>query len=184
MPIVWLLFFTFFVYPSKHDEENSIQSIKLILRTITTERKTNQEKLNHFRIDNCQDPKINWAQILTSHSQASIKFKFKEGCDLNGEINPQFIKPFKINLDLRNLFHFTTFQSDNQISAILERHPILKLEITNGLLKGLNSEVKFNANYSIRIKSSNEMTKAEYLEGEIIITEINSRKIKIIHKIK
>ena len=72
----------------------------------------------------------------------------------------------------------------NQISAILERDPIIKLDMKEGSLQGGQTLIKFEASYSVRIKSSENKTNIEHLGGEIIIKKINSKDVLIKKKIK
>jgi hypothetical protein len=164
-------------------EDQSARSIEEIISTLFVDKKGPKD-LSTFRIDRCQNSKIDWSQFLVPNKQTELEYNFKDGCDLEGVLTPHFYKPFVLDLKIRNLFQFTNIKSVNQISAILERDPIIKLDMKEGSLQGGQTLIKFEASYSVRIKSSENKTNIEHLGGEIIIKKINSKDVLIKKKIK
>jgi hypothetical protein len=159
-------------------EDQSVRSIEEIISTLFVDKKGPKD-LSTFRIDRCQNSKIDWSQFLVPNKQTELEYNFKDGCDLEGVLTPHFYKPFVLDLKIRNLFQFTNIKSVNQISAILERDPVIKLEMKDGALKGGESNLKFEANYSIRTKIVQNKLEIEHLGGEILISEINTKKVLI-----
>jgi hypothetical protein len=164
-------------------EDQSVRSIEKIISTLFVDKKGSKD-LSSFRIEKCQISKLDWSQFLVPTKKVNLEYNFKDGCDLQGILTPQFFKPFLMDLQLRNLFEFTNIKSVNQISAILERHPVIKLEMKDGSLNGEKSNIIFEANYSVRIKTIEKKTKIEHLGGEISILKINSKQVLIKKKIK
>jgi hypothetical protein len=181
MFILCFFLMTSFAFTSTF-ENQSLQSIEEIIRSFISEKKDSKDVIS-FRIDKCQKSTIHWSQFLQNNKRANLEYKFHDGCDLKGFFSPQIFKPFLLNLEIRNLFQFTNIKTMNQISAALERNPIMRLDMKDGTLKGSESILKFEANYSIRTKSINGRLELEHLGGEILISEINAKKVHIKKKI-
>ena len=113
-----------------------------------------------------------------------MTYTFKEGCDIEGELQPMILKPFFIDLKLKNLNSFNRLKAENKITAGLEEKPILFLEIRSAEMMGPKGVVKFEADYAVRIdplKKNNVIEKN--LGGEIRIKEIYGKSVSIKKKI-
>jgi hypothetical protein len=136
-----------------------------------------------FRVDSCEKHQMNWMNVLLRKQDARLSFSFREGCDIDGIIEPKFLEEFSANLNLRNLQNFTRIETMNTVSANLETKPILNLKMRQGRLKGPESTVFFEADYGLRINPSETKVLSENLGGELRILEINGRKVSLKRKI-
>jgi hypothetical protein len=163
------------------DAKRSIQSlIRPLMAGSAKKRPPGTEK---FRVDTCEKTKINWMKVLLMQESATLKYTFKEGCDIQGTITPKVLQPFDANLDLKNIDSYSRIETTNKITANLEVKPILNLEMRKGTLSGKKSIVKFEADYRVRISPMEKKTVAENLGGELRIFEINGKKVSIKEKI-
>jgi hypothetical protein len=183
MKFLLMLIFTLDAYASLEVEE-ARESIKALIRPLiagsSKQRPTGIEK---FRVDKCEDHKINWMNVLLKKEEAKIKFTWKPGCDIQGEVRPEILSPFPLVLELRHLQNYNHVKTTNKVTANLETSPILNLEMREGLLSGTKSRIKFEAHYSVRIAPHLGKAVSENLGGELRISEINGKKVSIKEKI-
>ncbi|WPU67091.1 hypothetical protein [Peredibacter starrii] len=163
------------------DAKRSIQ--ELIRPLIAGASKTRPKGTEKFRVDGCDKTKINWMNVLTMKEEASVTYKFKDGCDIQGTIKPKVFQTFPASLDLRNIQSYSKVESQNKITAMLEAKPILNLEMRAGHLTGKNAKVKFEADYRVQLNPMNKNPVEKNLGGELRITEINGKKASIKQKI-
>lgn len=184
-------FIFFFVFSSASLASNS-QDISYAKKTITglissllVQNKQNESKKTiSFRVDQCEKYKIDWTKMILAQEKVEFKYTFNEGCDLEGSFTPKFVTPFPINLMLKNLGPYKKVNSLAKIYANLETHPIINLEISEGILSGDDKNVSFDAKYKLRLNPlANEKNRLENLGGEILIKKIGSRTTKIKEKI-
>lgn len=141
------------------------------------------KKKNKFRVDSCQKEKINWSQILLSPmSEHPLYFKFATGCDVDGVIKLKAFETFPSDLKLRNLESFTALKSNNKFDISLEAKPVLTLHVLDGELSGKN-QVRFKANYRVRLNPTSKNGLNENLGGTITFTQINGKTVNITEKI-
>jgi hypothetical protein len=163
------------------DAKRSIEAlIQPLMAGSSKKRPVGTEK---FRVDKCEKYKINWMNVLLQREEARMKYTFKDGCDIQGMIQPKMLQEFPANLDIRNIQSFSRVETINKVTANLETKPILNLEMRQGVLKGMKSNVKFEADYSVRINPVGKKTVQENLGGELRISEINGKKVAIKEKI-
>lgn len=171
--------------PEKQTIEDAKRSVLSLIQPLMAGNSTKRPKgTEDFRVDGCDKKKINWIDVLFMRETATLDFKFKEGCDIQGTITPKVLQPFAANLDLRNLRSYSRIETQNTVSANLETKPILNLEMRDGVLSGKGDVVKFEADYRVRISPAEKKTLTENLGGELRISEINGKKVAIKQKIK
>lgn len=170
---------------SKEVQEAEI-SIKALLAPLIPGAAHNQSKeLRNFRVDKCEKHKINWMKVMTMQEKAVLKYSFKEGCDIEGTIEPKVFQKFPAKLKLRNLEHYNSIDSINKITASFESKPILMLNMTSGVLSGPKDKVKFEADYQVQIDPMTpKQPVASNKGGEIRISEVNGQAVNIKEKIK
>lgn len=143
------------------------------------------KELKDFRVDKCEKHKINWMKVMLMQEKALLKFTFKDGCDIEGTIEPKVFQDFPAKLKLRHLENYDSIQSINKITAGLETKPILFLNMTSGVLSGAKAKVKFEADYQVQIDPMNSKKPvANNQGGEIRISEVNGQATNIKEKIK
>ncbi len=170
-----------FATPEIEDAKRSVIAlIQPLMAGSATKRPKGTEE---FRVDGCDKKKINWMDVLLMRETATMDFKFKEGCDIQGSITPKVLSPFAANLDIRNVRSYSRIETQNTVTANLETKPILNLEMREGVLSGKKDIVKFEADYRVRISPVEKKTVAENLGGELRISEINGKKVSIKEKI-
>ncbi|WP_408096074.1 hypothetical protein ACJVC5_13610 [Peredibacter sp. HCB2-198] len=179
--IVLLISFTTKATTEVEDAKRSIQ--ELIRPLIAGASKTRPKGTEKFRVDGCDKTKINWMNVLMMKEKASVTYKFKEGCDIQGTIHPKVFQSFPAVLELRNIRSYNKVESQNKITAMLETKPILNLEMREGFLSGKTSKVKFEADYRVQLNPVNKNPVEKNLGGELRITEINGKKASIKQKI-
>lgn len=163
------------------DAKKSIKSlIQPLMASNSKKRPPGTEK---FRLDGCEQKKIDWTAILLMQESADLQYKFKPNCDIEGTISPRVFQAFPANLKLRNIQSFTNIATQNKITANLQTRPILKLEMRQGLLTGAKDNVKFEADYSLQINPTATNPVEKNLGGELRILEINGEKSQIKEKI-
>jgi hypothetical protein len=169
------------------EAEEAKKSIKALIEPILQkELKDPKTVLKDFSVEKCEKYKINWMNVILMRKEAALTYTFKPGCDIEGSINPTVLKPFPVDLKLKNLDHFNRLQSENKITGSLEAEPLLNMAIRSATLTGAKGVVKFEADYGVRInplKQKREMI-SENLGGEIRISEIYGKKVSIKEKIK
>lgn len=169
------------------EAEEAKKSIRALIEPILQkELKDPKTVLKDFSVAKCEKYKINWMNVILMRNEATMKYTFKPGCDIEGEINPTVIKPFPVDLKLKNLDHFNRLKSENKITASLEAKPVLNLAVRSATLTGARGIVKFEADYDVRIDPLKEKKDliSENIGGVIRITEIYGKKVSITEKIK
>lgn len=137
-----------------------------------------------FRVDGCEKHKVNWTDVLMMRKEVVLDYKFKEGCDIQGAIRPKVLESFPAELALRNLQNYNKINSENTVRMELEAKPILKLELRSGVLTGAKGQVKFEADYSVRMNPlSPKQPVDENKGGEIRISEVFGKKVNLREKI-
>ena len=137
-----------------------------------------------FKVNGCQHHKIDWMEVLMMKSSVALTYKFTNDCDIEGTIKPMVIKPFLAELKLRNLRSFELMKSENKITSTFETKPVMTMEILSGELIGKKENVKFTADYQVRINPLKEKDAIEENMGGVIkISEINGQKVNITEKI-
>lgn len=179
--LVFFLSFNVLAQSELEDAKRSIRS--LIAPLMAGSSKQRPKGTEKFRVDGCDKEKIDWLDVLLMRTTATLNFKFKEGCDIQGTIRPKVLQPFPAELDIRNIQSYSKIKTMNKVTANLETKPILNLEMREGLLSGKKSVVKFEADYSVRINPVQNKTVSENLGGEIRFSEINGKKVSIKEKI-
>jgi hypothetical protein len=166
------------------DIEDAKKSVLSLIRPLMAQNsKTAPKGTENFRVDGCDKKKIDWMKILLMRETATLDFKFKKNCDIQGSISPKVLQPFSAKLDIRNLRNYNQIQTENKITADLQNKPILNLEMRQGLLSGKGKMVKFDADYKVQINPMSENAMEKNLGGELRITEIDGKKVDIKEKI-
>lgn len=188
--VLWI-FFLFFDHDRSHAVPNqdviaAKESIKALIQPLLPGKKKALSKIySSFRIDLCEKHQVNWGDVLLKQTPVTLQYKFKDGCDVQGEISPKILLPFEAKLEIRNLGPYTEVVSQNKISASFESKPILNLEMRSGSLKSKKGDVKFEADYQVRINPMNKANPVEEnLGGVIKIKEILGQKVSIKESIK
>jgi hypothetical protein len=181
----FLLFFFFSSLTLASTEvEDAKRSVRSLIQPLMAgSAKVRPKGTEKFRVDACDKTKINWMNVLMMKESATLNYKFKEGCDIQGTITPKVFSPFPANLELRNIQSYSRMTTVNKITANLETKPILNLEMREGLLSGKTSKVKFEVDYKVRINPSVEKSRTENLGGVLRISEVNGKEVNITEKI-
>jgi hypothetical protein len=137
-----------------------------------------------FQLDACEKHKINWPSVILQRETPTLTYTFREGCDVQGTINPRPFQPFPIDLKLKNLERFDRIQATSTVTAELEANPILRLQLREGAISGKSSRALFEADYGVRVSPGEGRTVSENLGGELRISEINGKKVTINEKIR
>jgi hypothetical protein len=172
-------------YASSETEEAKKSLRALITPILQKSVKDPKTLIKDFSVAKCEKHKIDWMSVILMREKAALTYTFKPGCDIEGVVYPMVIKPFTTDLKLKNLQNFTHLVSENKITASLETQPLMFLAIRSAKLTGAKGEVKFDADYSVRIdplKKDNPVI--ENLGGEIRISEIYGKQVSIKEKIK
>jgi hypothetical protein len=183
MKFLLIFFLPLLVHASTEVEDAKRSVLSLIQPLMAGSAKVRPKGTEKFRVDECEKKKINWMNVILMKESASLDFKFKEGCDIQGTIKPMVLRPFPANLDLRNIQSYSRIETQNTITANLEMKPILNLEMRQGVLSGQKSKVKFEADYGVRINALDKKAISENLGGELRISEINGKAVNIKEKI-
>lgn len=163
------------------EAKKSIQS--LIQPLIKGQTKTRPDELKGFRLDTCEQPKIDWMAVILMQKTVTLDYKFKEGCDIQGALSPKVFTPFPADFALRHLKTYERIESQNKITASIESKPVMFLQITEGTLTGPKGNVKFEADYRVRLNPLAKNPVEKNLGGELRISEIYGRKVHIKEKI-
>lgn len=137
----------------------------------------------NFRVDQCERYKLDWMALLLRQQETVLKFTFKKGCDIEGVIHPAIFTPFPASLKLRNLEAFNQVDTVNKVTVNLENRPIINIELRQGNLRGKKANMKFEADYKLRLNVVNGKQQTENMGGEIYISELNGKKTNIREKI-
>lgn len=183
MKYLWPLLFPMMAFGATEidDARTSIQSlIRPLLPGSSKERPKGTEK---FRVDACPKEKINWMNVLMMKEKATLNYKFQEGCDIEGTIEPKVFQSFPVSLKLRNIQNYNQVNTQNKVTAQIDSKPILNLEMREGFLIGPKSKVRFEADYKVQIDPMNPKKVDKNLGGELRISEINGKKVSIKEKI-
>lgn len=183
MKFLLILIFPFVASASTQTEDAKRSIRALIQPLMAGSSKARPKGTEKFRVDQCEKFKINWMNVIMMKEKATLDYKFKEGCDIQGVVEPKILSPFPANLDLRNIESYSRIETVNKITANLETRPILNLEMREGILTGKVNKVKFEADYQVRINPMNKKTVSENLGGELRISEINGKPVNIKEKI-
>lgn len=183
MPVLIFLLSFSLVHASQEVEDAKRSIRELIRPLIVGPQKSRPKGTEKFRVDGCEKTSINWMDVLMLKSEASLTYKFKEGCDIQGTIRPKVLQSFPATFELRNIQSYNKVESQNKITANLDTKPILNLEMREGRLSGKSAHVKFEADYQVQINPMTKNPVEKNLGGELRITEINGKKTLIKEKI-
>lgn len=171
---------------AQNESEEAKKSLKALIEPILQKSvKDPKSEFKDFSVKNCEKHKINWMDVILMQKSAALTYTFKPGCDIQGTVYPAVIKPFPVDLKIKNLKDFSRLESENKITATIESQPIMNMAVRSAKLTGPKGLVKFEADYAVRIdpmKKQNMVT--ENLGGEIRITEIFGKTVSIKEKIK
>lgn len=172
-----------------HATTNEVNEARASIRSLISpllpgKKKVSSELLKDFRVDKCQTEKINWTDVLMMRKAVTLNFKFKEGCDVEGAVQPKIFTPFPADLKLRNLKLYDRLQTMSTVSSTIESKPLMTIEMREGVLHGKPGKVKFEADYQVILNPVNREKPVEKnLGGEIRIMEIYGKKVSIKEKI-
>lgn len=183
MKFLLILLLPSLAYGSAEIEDAKRSVLALIQPLMAGSSKKATKVAEKFRVDDCGKHKIDWMAVLFERKSATMEFKFKEGCDIQGKIQPKILHPFEANLDLRNIKSYDRVETINKVTADLQAKPVLNLEMREGLLTGKKTKVRFEADYKVRVSPAGKETISENLGGELRISEINGKKVNIKEKI-
>lgn len=171
--------------------EDVRQSLKALLNPILQKpnqklsKAAAQSVLKVFSVENCEKYKINWMDVILMKDSAVLSYTFKPGCDVEGTIRPAVLKPFPVDLKLKNLQSFTRLESENRITSSIESMPVMNLEIRSASLGGKRGKILFEADYAVRLNPlKKENPVEENMGGQIRITEIYGKKVSLKENIK
>lgn len=185
IPLILISAQGFAANPKEVDEAK--RSIKSLIGPLLPglKNKTPPKELKDFRVDGCPKHKINWMDVLMMKSKVTLDYKFQDGCDLEGSVTPKVFSKFPASFKLRHLESYNQIESQNKITGSFDSKPILKLDMSDGILTGKKGQVKFTAEYEVQIdpmKPKNPIDKN--IGGEISIHEIYGEKVSIKEKIR
>lgn len=186
MPFILLVLMTSLAFGATPQEINEAKkSIKALIKPLmqgpSHTRPSGTEK---FDVSACEKHKINWSKVLLMQEEVTLTYKFKEGCDIQGSIQPKVLQSFPAKLALKNLESYHEVESQNKVTASFEAKPIMNLEMRSGVITGKKGTVKFEADYQVQLNPlSKEKPVEKNLGGVIRITEIYGKKENIKEKI-
>lgn len=183
MLMFWLLLMPFITFAGSEIEDAKLSIKSLMTPILAGQSKTRPKGTEKFRVDACPRKKIDWMKVLMMKEEATLDYKFKAGCDIEGTIKPKVFQSFPVNLKLRNIRSYSKVSSQNTITALLESKPILNIAMRSGTLSGNKSHVKFEADYQVQINPMSDKAIDKNLGGELRISEINGKKVNIKEKI-
>ncbi len=166
---------------SKKDIEEAKKTIQSVIGPLLV--RTPKEKTSGFRVDKCEKHRINLEDLLLIQKSVTMTYKFREGCDVEGTVNPKILTPFPLKMALKNAGNFQEIISHNKITANLELRPILQLNTTAGELKGKKGVVNFEVDYQVRLNPLEGKEGQKNLGGELRISQIYGEKVNIKEKI-
>ena len=183
-----LLFLVIFISSNtyaQNEVEEAKKSIEALIQLLIPKKSIDEKhKAQNFSLEKCEKYQINWINVLLMKQSSKMTYTFKVGCDIEGEFQPMLLKPFFIDLKLKNLNSFIRLKTENKITVELEEKPILFLEIRSAEMMGSRGVVKFEADYAVRINPLNKNNMLEKnLGGEIRIKEIYGKSVSIKKKI-
>lgn len=184
-----LILLCFLNFHQLHATTNEVNEARASLRSLISpllpgQKKISSALLKDFRVDKCQTEKINWTDVLMMQKAVTLNFKFQEGCDVEGSVQPKIFSPFPADLKLRNLKIYDRIQTLNTVSSTIESKPLMTIEMREGILYGKAGKVKFEADYQVILNPVNRQKPIEKnLGGEIRISEIYGKKVSIKEKI-
>ncbi len=182
-----LLLLPIFLYAATPQEiSEAKKSIQSLIRPLLpgSDKKVSKE-MGNFQVDKCEKQKIDWMDVLLMKSRPTLVYKFKDGCDIQGSIEPKIFQSFPAALELRHMESYDHIQTQNKVTASFETRPLMNLEMREGKLKGKKGIVKFEADYAVRINPADKKNiVSENKGGEIRISEIYGEKVSIKETIK
>ncbi len=184
-----LILLGFTSFHQLHATTNEVNEARASLRSLISpllpgKKKISSALLKDFRVDKCQTKKIDWSQALLMQKVVTLTFKFQEGCDVEGSVEPKAFRPFPADLKLKNLKLYDRLQMMNTVNTTIESKPLMGIEMREGVLYGKSGKVKFEADYRVVLNLVNREKPIEKnLGGEIRITEIYGKKVSIKEKI-
>lgn len=183
MLILWVLLLSFLTFGGSEIEDAKLSIKSLMAPLLAGQSKIRPKGTEKFRVDACPKKKIDWMNVLMMKEEATLDYKFKVGCDIEGTIKPKVFQAFPVNLKLRNIRSYSNVTSQNTITAQLESKPILNIAMRSGILSGNKNNVKFEADYQVQINPMSKKAIDKNLGGELRISEINGKKVNIKEKI-
>ncbi len=183
MLTLWILLLSFLTFGGSEIEDAKLSIKSLMAPILAGQAKARPKGTDKFRVDTCSKEKVNWMNVLMMKEEATLNYKFKVGCDIEGTIKPKVFQPFPVNLKLRNIRSYSNVASQNTITAQVESKPILNIAMRSGILSGNKSTVKFEADYQVQINPMSKNAIEKNLGGELRISEINGKKVNIKEKI-
>lgn len=186
MYILFLFLLSTFSWGANTKEiEEAKKSIKTLIQPLISGTRSQVSNVSGFRLDACDKHKINWADVILMRRSVTLSYKFKTGCDIQGNITPKVLQIFPAELQVQNLGPYKKVETENKITASLEMKPVMMIEMRKGKLSGNKGEVKFEADYQIQINPiADDGPMEKDLGGELRITEIFGSKVDIKEKIR
>ncbi|MES2526116.1 MAG: hypothetical protein V4598_03490 [Bdellovibrionota bacterium] len=184
-----LLFLSLLNIHHLHATTNEIEEARTSIRSLISPLLPGKKKMipalaKDFRVDKCKTEKIEWSDVLLMRKTVTLTFKFQEGCDVEGMIQPKIFQAFPADLKLRNLKVYDRIQTQNTVNSTIESKPLMTIEMRDGVLYGKPGRVKFEADYQVVLNPVNREKPVEKnLGGVIRITEIYGKKVSIKEKI-
>lgn len=174
-----------FLHATTKEIEEARTSVRsLIAPLLPGPKKASSILTKDFRVDQCQQEKINWTDVLLMRKSVTLVFKFKEGCDVEGSVVPKVFTAFPADFKLRHLKLYDHVISQNTVNATFESNPVMSIEMRDGILTGKSERVKFEADYKVVLDPLNRQKPVKKnLGGEMRITEIGGKKVSIREKI-
>jgi hypothetical protein len=186
---MYILLFFALSFQQLHASTKEIAEARSSIRALISPllpgpKKVASHLLKEFRVDKCQMEKINWTDVLLMQKTVTLVFKFHEGCDVEGSVQPKVFSPFPSDFKLRNLRYYDRVKTENTVQGTFESKPIMTIEMREGILYGKPGKVRFEADYKVQINPLNKEKPIEKnFGGEIRITEISGQKVSIREKI-
>lgn len=185
--LISLLFFaTFYVANASDEIHQARRSINALIDPILRKNAlTFSANTQEFTLKDCEKHHIDWKQVLLTGGAATLKYTFAPGCDIEGVLHPVLLRNFTVDLKVKNLQDFDRLLADNKISATFEDRPVLNLAVRNARLMSKKGEIKFDADYAVKLDLTNKVNVVhEDLGGEIRLVEIYGKKVSQKEKFK
>lgn len=158
-------------------ERDTFNAINELMRVFSYDKKRSAEK---FKLNTCDSDSNTWVKAAITSNVIQKTYSFKSTCDLSGTFSGSFLEPYQINLEMRNLYGFSSARMKVKMKLIQNAKGIrYKFEVPDGLIRSKNRNINFKVSYEVNIDPLTESTKYETQGGKITITNLGERKFNV-----
>ena len=130
----------------------------------------------NFKVSKCDDKPKAWVMGAMMKSTVKKSYSFKDHCDVNGSFVANFVSPFPMNFDLRNLQDFNNVQMTVKMSLDKSVKGIrYEFEVVESTLKSPKQTIKFVAHYEVEIDILSGEAFPDTQKGHLTIVELDGK---------